>query len=320
MLLPLFGMAGSCMTYCGNVEVPYPFGIGPSTSCYLQPGFNLTCDTSVNPPRLLLGSSDFQVTHISLDNSMVHVVRRDALITVMSNTERIWVFPEYLGSTKDFTFFFPGEAPFSLSTRNELVVTGCNAQATLFRHPGIIGGCASLCSNSNDTSTSTGLGGSSGGKYCRFNGCCQTHISESTDGMPSKLHFKWFETNDPKDLELFPGYVFIAEEGWFDQHGHRIMQKGLNTTWAEVPILLRWEVLHNHGSSTNVSSHPDCSQEVSTDLCKSKHSHCKSRKRGYSCHCDNDYHGNPYVHNGCKGPTHAILQYLLRICIPFCLH
>ncbi|XP_044408961.1 uncharacterized protein [Triticum aestivum] len=35
----------NCVTSCGNVDVPYPFGIGPNASCYL-PGFNLAGDTS----------------------------------------------------------------------------------------------------------------------------------------------------------------------------------------------------------------------------------------------------------------------------------
>ncbi|XP_044414649.1 wall-associated receptor kinase 3-like [Triticum aestivum] len=35
----------NCVTSCDNVDVPYPFGIGPNASCYL-PGFNLAGDTS----------------------------------------------------------------------------------------------------------------------------------------------------------------------------------------------------------------------------------------------------------------------------------
>ncbi|KAE8787159.1 wall-associated receptor kinase 2-like [Hordeum vulgare] len=50
---PPIGMP-NCVTSCGDVEVPYPFGLGADTSCYL-PGFNLTCDnTAGSRPRLLL--------------------------------------------------------------------------------------------------------------------------------------------------------------------------------------------------------------------------------------------------------------------------
>ncbi|KAL6842848.1 hypothetical protein ACP4OV_027161 [Aristida adscensionis] len=48
-----------CNTTCGNVSVPYPFGINPRCA---MPGFNLTCDTSSNTPRLLLGNGTLQDT------------------------------------------------------------------------------------------------------------------------------------------------------------------------------------------------------------------------------------------------------------------
>ncbi|KAM0856646.1 hypothetical protein ACQ4PT_048981 [Festuca glaucescens] len=55
-----------CIKFCGDVEVPYPFGIGPNASCYL-PGFNLTCDdTSRSGEARLLPDAEgtLQVHHI----------------------------------------------------------------------------------------------------------------------------------------------------------------------------------------------------------------------------------------------------------------
>ncbi len=55
--------AGDCPTTCGDVAVPFPFGIG--AGCYHSPGFNLTCDRSTDPPRLLLGdAAAFQVLNV----------------------------------------------------------------------------------------------------------------------------------------------------------------------------------------------------------------------------------------------------------------
>ncbi|XBH60221.1 hypothetical protein VPH35_114848 [Triticum aestivum] len=293
---------GSCLASCGDVDVPYPFGIGLDANCYL-PGFNLTCDTTVDPPRLLLGSTDFRVVSISLANSTVRVIRKDALVSGNS----IQGFPVSLvfggpvgKQSGDFPFFFSGEEPYSLSTRNELVVTGCNTQATLLGHgnPDIISGCASFCFD-RSVSSSTGLGGSGGGKYCHGMGCCQTRISETMDGMPRRLLFNMFINNLEDPIPL-PEYVFVTEEGWFEQQGDLIMQNRTSVVGLEVPILLEWEVLHN-GSSANVSSRGDCSGDVARHLCKSKFSHCKRRNRGYSCHCNIGYNGNPYVSNGCKG-------------------
>ncbi|CAI9767178.1 unnamed protein product [Fraxinus pennsylvanica] len=39
-----------CQSSCGNVDIPYPFGIG--LNCSLNSDFNINCDTSFNPPKL----------------------------------------------------------------------------------------------------------------------------------------------------------------------------------------------------------------------------------------------------------------------------
>ena len=63
----------NCPTSCGNVSVPYPFGIAPR--CHLpQPWFSLTCNRSSKPPLLLLTDKrgqTGQVVDISLDESTV---------------------------------------------------------------------------------------------------------------------------------------------------------------------------------------------------------------------------------------------------------
>ncbi|CAI9767175.1 unnamed protein product [Fraxinus pennsylvanica] len=38
-----------CQSSCGNVEIPYPFGIG--TNCSMNQYFNINCNTSFNPPK-----------------------------------------------------------------------------------------------------------------------------------------------------------------------------------------------------------------------------------------------------------------------------
>jgi hypothetical protein len=129
------------------------------------------------------------------------------------------------------------------------------------------------------------------------------------DGMPKELCFQWFDTRKSQDHHYITlhGYVFIAEEGWFDQPsvaGKLMMECRQARTMIEnleVPLILRWEVLlsHNSSSSRNLRSHPNCERDqVARNLCKSKHSHCEPGKRGYSCQCNRDY-------DGCKGSFRA---------------
>ncbi|XP_044411078.1 wall-associated receptor kinase 3 isoform X1 [Triticum aestivum] len=299
-----------CRTSCGDVEVPYPFGIG-SSKCY-WPGFRLECYTGYQPPRLLLSNGRFQVVGISLHNSTMRVIRID-------NLRPYTTLPTSMATDLGEEFpYFPDdeEVPYSLSTSNELVVTGCNAHATLVGHnnPAIISGCATFCYY-NDTGGVWGEGSSTNGihgendgdKYCYGKGCCKARISESVDGMPKKLVFKWLDaTSNSQSV-----FVFIAEEGWFDPWGvtGKLMRGGYRADAMKVPILLRWEVFlpHSGSSSANVSSHPDCNggdyQVTPRDqICKSKHSQCKRGNRGYTCQCNEDggYHGNPYLVGGCK--------------------
>ncbi|GJN34644.1 hypothetical protein PR202_gb23326 [Eleusine coracana subsp. coracana] len=73
LLSARIGLRPDCKTTCGNVSVPYPFGIQPG--CF-RPGFNLTCDTSHHgSPRLLLGDGSLRVVNIYPQNVTVRVLQ-----------------------------------------------------------------------------------------------------------------------------------------------------------------------------------------------------------------------------------------------------
>ncbi|TVU10466.1 hypothetical protein EJB05_43998, partial [Eragrostis curvula] len=76
------GLPG-CNTTCGNMSVPYPFGIQPG--CYRE-GYNLTCDTSSGgSPRLLLGDGTLRVVDIYPQNSTVRVLRDGSMVNGTDN-------------------------------------------------------------------------------------------------------------------------------------------------------------------------------------------------------------------------------------------
>ncbi|KAF7105012.1 hypothetical protein CFC21_105856, partial [Triticum aestivum] len=190
--------AENCTRLCGDVEVPYPFGIqgmGPA-GCF-HPGFNLTCDKTHDPPRLLLDDSgNFRVEKIHVDNATVRAVHAGALLNSTYVDDNLFPFPNH------------GIAPYSLSASNELVLMGCDAWASMLGHrtsndngPDILSGCVSFCSFASDEDTDVGHVDHRGrdreghsrrrnpnDKYCHGMGCCQTHISQdSTGGMPKQL-------------------------------------------------------------------------------------------------------------------------------------
>ena len=69
------GRGSSCTRSCGNVSIPYPFGV--EAGCYQAAGFNLTCKQHSHhhhqPPKLFLGDGTVQVLDISVEHSTVRI-------------------------------------------------------------------------------------------------------------------------------------------------------------------------------------------------------------------------------------------------------
>ncbi|KAM0903031.1 hypothetical protein ACQ4PT_018849 [Festuca glaucescens] len=293
----LTGKQYNCITSCGNMSVQYPFGIGPP-GCYL-PGFNLTCDTSNHhPPRLMLHT--FQVVDISLLNNTVHVVSTDLVLDMYVSGD---------GSAKSVMGFrLWDEWPYSLSTRNELILIGCGVQAGLLGagKPAILIGCSSFCP-SNEDGTYIVYHDEDEDQYCYGIGCCKARIAMSRDGWPKEFWIDWMVPNSAWDKTSPHSYVFVAEEGWFRKR-HVPTELPRRAPSLEIPIVLDWEVLQLRSAAgsrppANLSSQQQYLK--CPGICSSKNSLCKPRIRGYTCHCVEGYAGNPYLVDGCKG-QHAL--------------
>jgi hypothetical protein len=66
--------------WCGNISIPYPFGI--ETGCYHADWFNLTCDHSDLPPKLLLGDGTVEVLDISVDTQHGAILQSQRAVAV----------------------------------------------------------------------------------------------------------------------------------------------------------------------------------------------------------------------------------------------
>nr|CAB3491164.1 unnamed protein product [Digitaria exilis] len=261
----------NCSTTCGDVRVPYPFGFGAS-HCY-WPGFNLTCDTSRNPPWLLLDrDGTIQVIEISLIDSTVRVIHHhsstDDFFGHINNDEH--------GFDLDF-----GES-YMLSDRNEFVVYGCGINGTLHAHHendgnarpySVISNCFSTCSSSSlvkgRDAGSLVPTQTQGSAYCTGrDGCCHSPIAAGS--TPTTADIVWPDSSV------------------------------MNTSQRELLVftLITEEV--KQGFPMPVNNTKQCPGYIASRLCKSEHSDCQQQNGGYTCYCQKGYQDNAYITDGCQ--------------------
>ncbi|CAN6242229.1 unnamed protein product [Urochloa humidicola] len=287
----------NCTTSCGHISVPYPFGMGPP-HCY-RPGFNLTCNTSHGGrPRLLLGhDGTLRVTHISISNYTVRVVRAGPMRISWAgsddNNAGGWGHGAWPGKGLE------AQGPFVVAPEgNELVATGCNVQATLHGAGGsIVSACSSSCSVDRlFPATEAGYG----------RGYCRDTIPQGRSAYEVRLNR--LRRDDAPAAARRAVRAFIAEAGWIDDHHWDWESTTDDLSTVEVPVVLQWAVWPSMSVQKKLAAEPgyramsQCLDRAAAfDICRAEwNGSCIDTGRGYSCACKWGYHGNPYLPHGCQ--------------------
>jgi hypothetical protein len=271
---------------CGNVSIPYPFGIGASCAATnLNSYFALICNDSFQPPRPMVGDSPVaaEVIDISLEHGEARVYSDVSYSCFNSSTRSYY---ETAGFRLDRT-------PFMASTRNHFTVIGCN---TLWLIGGVtnkisdddlhVAGCYSYCEGINSTSD---------GAPCTGTGCCETAISSNlTDFEPI------ITMNESSVWDFNPcSYAMLVEAGWYSFRSQDLIgHLGFIYDRAPrgVPVVIDWAI-------RNSSCPKDGAKAPEDYACVSSNSYCVNARNatGYLCNCSIGYEGNPYLPKGCKG-------------------
>ncbi|CAD6241804.1 unnamed protein product [Miscanthus lutarioriparius] len=271
-----------CRDRCGNITVPYPFGIG--AGCYRDDGtaggFQLLCDDARSPPRLT--TDRYQLASLSLAAGEARIYLNATRKCYNTTTG------EFVGRNDDASMALGEASPYRVSpTKTRLVATGCPTIGYFVDGDGyFVSGCTSVCRPAQYAIAGQGS--------CTGVGCCQSAI-------PPGLYYY-----EPNTLSLQGGqldpifdrnvttcqYVFLADADWFSYSDRVFFNR---TDDFAAPVVFDWAV-------RNVGNCSAAQRNMADYACRSGNSECvpSTNGAGYRCICKQGYEGNPYLDGGCR--------------------
>ncbi|KAF8404090.1 hypothetical protein HHK36_008970 [Tetracentron sinense] len=258
----------SCPEKCGNVSIPYPFGIGDG--CYINKWFEISCNHSLRP---FLKRANLEVLQVSLLQGTVRINS-----PVVSNCFD----PPPVFSGKNARVDLRGSPFYYSEIYNRFAAAGCDNLAFAIQDGDVIGGCMSICNVSARVPNG-----------CNGIGCCQTQI-------PFRLQI--FEVNitstGVRNARLGCRSAFLVQRNRFSNSSNDFYYRGLYV--RHVPAVLEWGIANgtcdfNQTTNSSCSTDARCSKDGTED---SYNCYCKE---GYS---GNPYlpHGCQDV-DECKDPN-----------------
>nr|QUF58260.1 cell wall-associated protein kinase 3 [Craterostigma plantagineum] len=266
----------NCSETCGNITVPYPFGM--SSECSIGLHFLVECRNSTNPPTLFLPSIDLQVTDIRVNGTIV--VKYPVTPINCTAVKK----KESLGGTlsgSSFTISADG---------NTFTVFGCRNSIFLQINGTGYSGCFPAC----------------GVAYMQDS--CQIDIPP----RPLELIYTYQSTTDtqPGNATQYCGYAFPVEREslskTYDLYRDLSDDDYLNPfdeQLTHAPLVLDWELTDadtNEYARCNGYDVRDYRELPPNTLCSSRYSVSDlSLYATRQCSCCYGFRGNPYLDGGC---------------------
>ncbi|KAL6206470.1 hypothetical protein ACLB2K_023718 [Fragaria x ananassa] len=260
-----------CLDHCGNLTIPYPFGIGDG--CYLRPEFNTTC-YGLNSAYFNTTARARYMTHISLEGEL-QIIQEIGYDCYNDMNEPLF--------SNNPSLSLP--TPYTISdTKNKFIVVGCDALALFQGHRGdenYTTGCMSICNDNVGSANAS----------CSGIGCCQTSIPSGLQSLGMKVSSFYNHSY----ITSHCGYALIVQEDEFTYSGNKSITDLLGI--EQLPMVVNW----------GIGDEPCDAAEKKLDYACKKNSECVNRtitigsgSSGYFCQCLPGYEGNPYLPDGCQ--------------------
>ncbi|XP_057537020.1 wall-associated receptor kinase-like 8 isoform X1 [Amaranthus tricolor] len=261
-----------CKETCGNISIPYPFGIGPI--CSQNPWFEVEClENSFKLKKLGIFGSKITLDPVNGERTLVSIVPCSRICggdgnpqtQVFSNSDNL----------KGSPFLFSRK-------RNVLLVNSCGSDVIIRdKNNKPLGGCAAVC----NTNTSTI------GVDCYGINCCQTTISSSIDFYSLEVS----SIGSKRTIGDECTRAVLVDASFIRNKKKNLMHfQGL---CDPAYVVLEWSV---KDLPVKTASYADAS-------CVSK-SPSADDAGGYVCRCKNKSLGNPYLPYGCRDGPKARLS------------
>uniref|UniRef100_A0A0E0P7V5 Protein kinase domain-containing protein n=1 Tax=Oryza rufipogon TaxID=4529 RepID=A0A0E0P7V5_ORYRU len=263
-VVPSTATLAGCQSSCGDLTFVYPFGIG--SGCFRSPDFELTCDSTTSPPRLLfrdgitqiagsinIVSTEFMDTDNSVSTRFSHTISmRNASVVSWSLS------PKLLEHSLDAFYL----------TLWGLRFSGCDFDVYWLNRPSInktTPNCTATCPKGESTGMVSPM------QDCNGTGCCSIDFGAEINAYSSTLEFKFNNRSLSWDTIYITDATYTAR-----------------------------------GLSWKIADQPDCAsarKNQTSYACVSNKSICRDPddvKQGYNCVCRNGHIGNPDILDGCS--------------------
>ncbi|KAK7303601.1 hypothetical protein RJT34_14511 [Clitoria ternatea] len=263
-----------CNSVCGNVSIPYPFGMN-DPKCYGDKWFEIACKGGQKP---YLKYINLEVKFIDIRGGvqiMNPIYRR--------NCQREDALPNIQ----------LGGGPFAYDDEyNTFVAVGRNIHAVLESYLNVSHSqtteCVAVCDDDNKTRQVRDIAS------CGTERCCQVALPPNllefkvtTEGLPNVTHGCSYA------LLIIPEtYRFLFDE--FRYNVDWVPSVGDLNHLDAVPAMLNWEIPIN--STLKVPADDANAYCYDTNITSSQYA-----RSGQRCHCYFGGGGNPYVPGGCAG-------------------